>query len=209
VDGFDTLESDDEEESRMGKNGEEEDESKNKCGAISLAEAFVQEEEDEEEDQEEMADSKVNGTQTLLHVKLGLRHCSFDTRAAEALAAVLQESRKKQLCMKLTLDMTMNYVLEDETIAALHGETGYEDQISDMADNYLEAVGAIREAHERALEAARIARARAREEAELEDAWGSPVDRHAGGDDDWDGDDYDEAAWDSDADYDVPDEDDW
>jgi hypothetical protein len=209
VDGFDTLESDDEEESRMGKNGEEEDESKNKCGAISLAEAFVQEEEDEEEDQEEMADSKVNGTQTLLHVKLGLRHCSFDTRAAEALAAVLQESRKKQRCMKLTLDMTMNYVLEDETIAALHGETGYEDQISDMADNYLEAVGAIREAHERALEAARIARARAREEAELEDAWGSPVDRHAGGDDDWDGDDYDEAAWDSDADYDVPDEDDW
>jgi hypothetical protein len=111
--------------------------------------------------------------------------------------------------MKLTLEMTLNHALEDETIAALRGETGCKDQISDMRDNYLEAVAAIREAHEGALEAAKIAQARAREEAELEDARGSPVDRHAGGNNDRDGDAYDEAEWDSDADYDVPDDDDW
>ena len=161
-----------------------------------------------DEGEEDDSTSSAISNEKLLHVRLGLRHCSFDTRAAEALAAVLQESRKTKLSMDLAFDVSMNFVLEEETIEALHGETGYEDQISDMADNYLEAVASIKEAQERALEAARIARERAREEAALEDAWGSPVGVHAGNDE-WNEDGYDDAAWDSDADYDAAGEDDW
>jgi hypothetical protein len=190
----DTLESDDEEEERMGKNGEEKDESKNKCGGISFAEAFIVEEE-EEYSEDVGASSYPDKT---MHIRLGLRHCSFDTRAAEALAAVLQESRKKRLSLNLTLDMKMNDVLEEDVIAALQSDAGYEEKISDMAESYLDAVEVIREIQKRALEAARNARARAKADAEMEEAWGSPVGLRAAGD----GWDDGREEWDSVADYD-------
>jgi Leucine Rich repeat len=201
--GLDTLESDDEEEERMGKNNDEDDDSKNKCGGLSLAEAFIVD--DEEEDEENLEDTDgPTCLGKLLIIQLGLRHCSLDTRAAEALAAVLQESRKKGLSMNLTFDMRMNDVLEEDIVAALHGESEFEDKISEMAENYLDAVEVIREAQQRALEAARIARARARAETERDEAWGTPVGVRASGDG-WD--DYDGDEWESDAHYDPPGED--
>jgi hypothetical protein len=198
--GVDSLESDDEEEERMGKNGDENDESKNKCGGIALAEAFIVEE--EEENSEKVSPSSY--LDVSLHIRLGLRHCSFDTRAAEALAAVFQESRKKPLSLNLTLDMKMNAVLEDDVIEALQSEAGYEEKISNMAERYLDAVEVFREAQERAMEATRIARARARADAEMEEAWGSPVGVRAADDGYYHGGD----AWDSDGDSDLLEDDD-
>jgi len=166
--GMDTLESDDEEEDRMGEI-EDEDESRKKCGALSLAEAFIR---DGAEDTENTGES--NGEDDSVHVELGLRHCSFDTRAAEALAAILQESKQNYPGMKLSMDMTMNHVLEEDIIAALHGEEGYDDQLADMAEVYLDALEIMREARKRALEASRMAAARARAQAEREAAWANP-----------------------------------
>jgi hypothetical protein len=197
-----TLESDDEEESKMGKTGEDDD-SKTKCGALSFAEAFIEEDEGMVESSTTYKAAN-EGNQHAMSVELGLRHCSFDTRAAEALAAVLQESRQKYPAMKLTVDLTMNHVLEDDTIAALCGLDGYNDQIADMADSYLDAMEIIREAQERGLAAARIATVRANAQAELDAAWGAPVPSRGRTDDRWNSDE----EWDSDADYDMLGEDD-
>jgi len=163
---MDTLESDDEEEKRMGENADNDDSMK-KCGALSLAEAFIQE-------KVENAENESTNNSASLCVKLGLRHCSFDTRASEALAAILQESKQKYPEMKLSMDMAMNDVLEEDTIAALQGEEGYDDQLEDMAEVYLDALEVMREAKKRALNAARMAAARAKARAEKESSWGAP-----------------------------------
>ncbi|VEU36305.1 unnamed protein product [Pseudo-nitzschia multistriata] len=160
--GMDTLESDDEEDERMNQ---EEDDSIKKCGALALALAFVENNDDSSETSEKGS---------VVHVELALRHCSFDTKAAEALAAVLQESRQNYPRMKLTMDMTMNDVLEEDIIAALHGEEGYDDQLVDMAEVYLDALEVMREARERALKAAQMAAARAKAQAQRESAWDAP-----------------------------------
>eukprot|EP00537_Pseudo-nitzschia_pungens_P010884 CAMPEP_0172389894 /NCGR_PEP_ID=MMETSP1061-20121228/6678_1 /TAXON_ID=37318 /ORGANISM="Pseudo-nitzschia pungens, Strain cf. pungens" /LENGTH=901 /DNA_ID=CAMNT_0013120141 /DNA_START=125 /DNA_END=2830 /DNA_ORIENTATION=- len=166
--GLETLESDDEEEERMGINSDDEDDSRKKCGALSLALAFL--EEDNKLDATEISEG---GTTT--HLELALRHCSFDTKAAEALAAILQESRQKYPRIKLTMDMKMNDVLEEDIVAALHGEEGYDDQLADMAEVYLDALEVMREARERALKAAQMAAARAKAQAERESAWDAPM----------------------------------
>ena len=198
--GLDTLESDDEEEDRMGD--DDDDDSKIKCGALSFAEAFIDDDEDRAE--ESGVDSE-NNDNTLDHFVLGLRHCSFETRAAEALAAVLQESRQKYPRIKLTMDMTMNNVLEEDTIDALNGGSGYNDQLSDMADSYLDALEILREARERALKATRMAAARARADAERESDWGSPPPdsrRHSRDDEVY----RDDDEWDSVSDFDPSEE---
>ena len=204
----DTLESDDEEEEKMGKNDDDDEESKAKCGALSFAEAFV---DDDSRGTEELTKVEQSDRKSL-YVRLGLRHCSFDTRAAEALAAVLQESRQRYPSLQLKLDLFMNDVLEDDTIAALSGAAGYDDQILEMAENYLDAMEAIREAEELARKAAKAARARAKAEAELQSAWGTPAAMRTSYDGRWDEEEEEEVEeeeeWDSDADYDVPGEDD-
>lgn len=204
-DGLDTLESDDEEESRSGgkKDSDVDDnESKTTCGALAFAEAFIGEDDNDDDADEE--DVSTQPSEANLYVHIGLRHCSFDTRAAEALAAVLQTSRKVHTGMNLTLDMVMNHVLEEDMVAALHGTVGYEEQLTEMADNYLEALGVLRESRERAAAAARAAAARMRAEAEMEQSWGSPVAmRSRDYDDTWE-DNSGEDEWDSDADYDLP-----
>jgi len=173
--GLDTLESDDEEESRM--EGDDEDDYKTKCGALSLAEAFIDNEghtKGMHSGTTEESGVKSTTNETIVYFELGLRHCSFDTRAAEALAAVLQESRQKYRRVNLKMDMTMNNILEEDIIACLHGESGYNDQLADMAESYLDALEVLRDARERALKATRLAAARAKAVAEREMAWGSP-----------------------------------
>mmetsp|Transcript_39624 Transcript_39624/g.44615 ORF Transcript_39624/g.44615 Transcript_39624/m.44615 type:complete len:803 (-) Transcript_39624:2098-4506(-) len=173
--GLDTLESDDDDENRM--EGDDEDDYKTKCGALSLAEAFIDNENHTEGIHSgTIEESGVKSTfnETIVHFELGLRHCSFDTRAAEALAAVLQESRQKYPRVNLIMDMTMNNILEEDIIASLHGKSGYNDQLADMAENYLDVLEVLREARERALKATQLAAARAKAVAEREMAWGSP-----------------------------------
>jgi len=161
----DTSESDDEEEND-GMEDDNEDDLNTKCGALSFAEAFVNDD-----------DRSVIGNisnETIVQFELGLRQCSFDTRAAEALAAVLQESRQKYKNINLKIDLIMNNVLEDDTISALSGQSGYADRLAEMAENYHDAADILREARERRLRATRIAAARAKADTEIEMAWALP-----------------------------------
>lgn len=170
----DTLESDDEEDERMGANEEDDDDSRKKCGALSLALAFIEGGNERDVTKDTKSTSETGKGDTITYVELALRHCSFDTKAAEALAAVLQNSRQMYPTMKLTMDMTMNDVLEEDIIDALHGEEGYDDQLADMAEVYLDALEVMREARERALKAAKMAAARAKARADRESAWDTP-----------------------------------
>lgn len=161
----DTSESDDEEEND-GMEDDNEDDLNTKCGALSFAEAFVN------DDDRSVIGNTSN--ETIVQFELGLRQCSFDTRAAEALAAVLQESRQKYKNINLKIDLIMNNVLEDDTISALRGQSGYADRLAEMAENYHDAADILREARERRLRATRIAAARAKADTEIEMAWASP-----------------------------------
>jgi hypothetical protein len=96
--------------------------------------------------------------------------------------------------LNIHVDVKMNDVLEEEMVAALRGDEEFHSNLVEMAEQHMEAMEALRMARKRALGAARAAAARMRAEAEMEDAWGTPVDMY-------DNDDYDE-AWDSDAGYD-------
>ena len=108
--------------------------------------------------------------------------------------------------MKLTMDMAMNHVLEDDTIAALQGEEGYDDQLADMAEVYMDALEVMREARERALKASRMAAARVKAQAERESAWGAPPPGSRRNDDyqAWsDGDEEEDENWDNDYNRDL------
>ena len=191
-----TLESDDEEEAMDAEEEESSDASKAKCGALAFADAFIDEREEDGGGEIFAVDDN-----DICKVELGLRHCSFDTRATEALAAVFLEARNK-MGMHLYMDLRMNNVLEEETVSALSGDMKYESDLSEMAERYLEAMEALRISRQRSLEAAKAAAARMRAEAEMEAAWGAPVDM---GDDDYGtGDGYDEEdRWDLNTDYDY------
>lgn len=198
--GPDTLESDDDEEAKMKgeEDNDSQDPSKVKCGALAFADAFIDDEDDEDEGADVGEEPSVEAPadeRVVCKIELGLRHCSFDTRAAEALAAVVLEAKSSSgMSMDLTIDARMNNVLEDETISALSGDSKYESDLDTMAETYHEAMEALRIARQRAQEAAKAAAARMKAEAEMDAAWGAPIEMR----DDYD-DDY---QWDSDADYD-------
>lgn len=187
-------ESDDEEEARSGMGdefiGEDLDPRKARCGIKAFSNAILEEE----------AKKGIAGSSSL-KCKLGLRRCFMDHGAADALAAALVHSRE-DLGIHLSFDLDMNPVLEEEMIEAIQDDEcdGY---LREMSDRYLDALEAMKEARERAAEAARVAAARMQAEVDFESQWDPP----AGFDDDdaWEEDDYDE--WDSDADYEAEDED--
>mmetsp|Transcript_36761 Transcript_36761/g.88996 ORF Transcript_36761/g.88996 Transcript_36761/m.88996 type:complete len:499 (-) Transcript_36761:17-1513(-) len=206
----DTLESDDEEESKMGSSGiQEDDESKMKCGALSFAGSFIIEDDDEDGDDhdEDIKDStkknkpdiSKNGPE--LHVYLGLRHCSFDTRAADALAAVVLEAQDNLKC-RLQIDATMNHVLEEDVVDALLVQDEFSHSLlSEMAERYLDAQEILRESRQRAAEAARMAGARKSSGYEGEDDYGNDEED----DNDWDYDQDRYSSFDT-ADYDNHDD---
>jgi hypothetical protein len=230
-DSPETLESDDEEESKMGFQQDEE-ESKMKCGALAFAEAFVSGDDDNDdpdhdnyndnESKTPNSQSKLKSSDTPLHVYLGLRHCSFDTRAADALAAILLEAQN-QLKIDLEIDATMNHVLEDDVVNALRGDrrrvggvnttTSFSSFLSEMSERYHDAQDILRESRQRAADASRIAAARSKTDSQLNAALGKV---HGDDEDDWDDcadhnyegerlmDEYqmdEEGGWDSDAAY--------
>jgi hypothetical protein len=202
--GPDTLESDDEEDSQMDEKYQEEDPSLIKCGALAIADSLLEEDEEEANSEDEQKPAT-----TSCKIQLGLRHCAFDTRASEALAAIRQELLSSSANMDIVIDVRMNNVLEEDTIAALQEDrdSPFESTLNEMAERYLEAMEALRISQQRSMEAAKVARSRMQAQEEMEDAWGAPVPM---GDDDYDyppayGDEEDE-AWDSDADYDQEDD---
>ncbi|KAL3941680.1 MAG: hypothetical protein SGBAC_003993 [Bacillariaceae sp.] len=188
-----TLESDDEEEMGMDNDntfgGSEQQETK--CGALALADAFIDEDDGEQSEADESSAKKTQ----VYTIVLGLRHCALDTRAAEALAAVIHEGKEK-MGLNIQADVRMNNVLEDDMVVALRGDKELESDLVEMAETHLEALEQIREARRRAVEAVKAAADRMRAEAELEGAWGSAMDMGDG----YGAYDYD--PWDSDADYD-------
>mmetsp|Transcript_36759 Transcript_36759/g.88987 ORF Transcript_36759/g.88987 Transcript_36759/m.88987 type:complete len:497 (-) Transcript_36759:75-1565(-) len=191
----DTLESDDEEESKMGSSGiQEDDESKMKCGALSFAESLIIEDDDEDgDDHGDDKDSTKKNKSDIprnspgLHVYLGLRHCSFDTRAADALAAVVLEAQDN-LKFQLHIDATMNHVLEEDVVDALLGHDEFSSSLlSEMAERYLDAQEILRESRQRAAEAARMAAARrTRKQSRGYDREDDYENHEDDGNDDWD-----------------------
>jgi hypothetical protein len=126
------------------------------------------------------------------HFHIALRRCFFDHGAADALAAILVGS-KEDLGIDLTIDVDLNPILEDEMISALHGDSGHEDLLREMAERHIESMEALRESRTRAAEASKAAAARLRAESRYEAAWDAPG--------------YEKSEeWDSDADYDDEDE---
>lgn len=208
VAGPSTVESDDEEEGDLdeeqGKNNEE---SKKKCGLIALANAFLDTDNDDESAGDVAHSNPVSAGAKSPSILLGLRRCSLDTLAAEALAAVIQKARES-FSIDLAIDATMNYVLEDEMVEALRGNSDRQNYLHEMAERHLEAMEFLRIAKQRAAVAAQAAAARAKHEARLENAWGASVEMGEEEEDweeDLDDDGFDEER-DSDQDYEEEDE---
>ena len=149
TDSPDTLESDDEEESKMnGDDDDDDDPSKMKCGALAFASAFIEEDDEDKSDASEKRVSTPNGK--ACRIDFGLRQCHFDTKAAESLAAVRQEAEARYN-IDLVLDTRMNTVLEDEMVAALRGDAGFESDLAEMVERHMDAMEVLKEARERSL----------------------------------------------------------
>jgi len=201
AESVDTLESDDEEEAQSSEKNDE-DPSLIKCGALAMADALLLDNEDDD-NSEEKTDASTQ-RKDVLKVTLGLRHCAFDTRASEALAAIRQSLLSSVVNVDTSIDVVMNNILEEDTVAALRGEKAYECHLNEMAERYLEAMEALQSSRQRAADAAKATRQRMRAEQEMEDSWGGG-DFEMGGDGDDDDfgypDDDDDQGRDSDADY--------
>lgn len=189
----DPAESDDAEDGRLNEESEESDQdpSKAKCGALAFAISFMGEGGEERVSEGCVANQEGGIKPTL---ELGLRGCCLDSRAADALAAVVQDA-KENINIDLTVDASMNSVLEDEMTNALRGDKSLEAYLSEMAERHLEAMEALRFAREKAMQASEAAAARVKAEARLEAAWGSAAE--VGDDGDY------EVRLDSDADYEI------
>lgn len=152
--GTSSVESDDDEEERMGEgNGNDSSDEPTRCGAKAFASAIVLSEEEQHRDQLETTD--------VAHVKcvLGLRHCFLDQGAGDALAATIVQA-KERFGIDLEVDVALNHVLEDSMVRALNGSD--RDGLEDMVDRHMETVEAIRVAEARASRASEAAAARGR-----------------------------------------------
>jgi hypothetical protein len=189
----DPAESDDAEDAKLNEENEENDQdpSKAKCGALAFAISFIGERGEDRGSEGWVANLEGDIKPTLV---LGLRGCCLDSRAADALAAVVQDARES-ISIDLIVDATMNGVLEEEMTNALRGDKFLEIYLSEMAERHLEAMEALRFAREKAIQAAEAAAARVEAEARLEATWGSAAE--VGDDGDY------EVSLDSDADYEI------
>lgn len=140
-----TAESDDEEEKEGNVASEQQgdESSKKRCGFKSMANAFIGNEE-----------SPLKSSSERL-IFLSLRRTFCDTSGSEALAAMMVAAEDDMAGLSLSLDLELNPVLEESTVAALTGKD--DDLLREMADRHIEAMEIIRRASERAREAARLA----------------------------------------------------
>ena len=144
---------DDEEESSASASCtvEESDKGKNlRCGFKSLANAFIGNEQDVP-----TAHAEVHAVK---HVLIGLRRTFCDTAGADALAAMITAAKEQYPGLNLKFELDLNPVVEDTMVNALYG---HDDEIlAEMADRHNEAMDIIRQAHERAVTAAKMLAAR-------------------------------------------------
>lgn len=164
---------DGDEENEAGKSG-------GKCGARAFADAIVGEE----------FGSSVSGRKQIsdqrekrLSVRIGMRHCFLDERAADALAAAIVRGRDSHN-MDISCDVVMNSALDRSVVSAL-AEMDDDEMISDMSERYFQVLEALRIARQRAREAAEAAQARARAENAFGSALGGGLDDYSDGEDDF------------------------
>lgn len=193
-----TAESDDEEEAREGFGGDlvnegDVDPKIARCGIKAFANAIL---DGMESDKEEKKDPAYPKRSSPMKFKVGMRRCFLDHSAADALAAVMVHAMD-EMEIDLALDIGLNPVLEEEMTEALEGNKLQGMVLRDMAERHIDALEKLRDARERAAEAAEVTLARVKAEKESEAQWDAP---EFGTDDD------DDDEWDSDADYEQEDE---
>jgi hypothetical protein len=147
-------ESDDEEEEQQQASDAVEESDKNmRCGFKSLANAFIAFEQDIPP-----VDEPVHAVK---NVTLGLRRTFCDTAGADALAAMITATKDQYQGLNLKLELDLNPVVEDDMVNALYGHD--DDILTEMADRHNEAMEVLRQAHERAVTAAKVLAARRRQ----------------------------------------------
>jgi hypothetical protein len=132
-------ESDDEEEAAMGLVGDITSPVQGRCGVKALVNAFLNEV------------GKCERGSTGLEIHLGLRHCSLDHGAADALAAMMVSAKDHGIDLKL--DLRLNSILEDDMVASLEGQPEYSGRLAEMAERHMDALEATRTARKRSAEA--------------------------------------------------------
>lgn len=182
-----SAESDDDEEEldsdlADGDEGNEAGNSGGKCGARAFADAIIGE--------EIGSTSILSGPKQIsdkeekrLSVRIGMRHCFLDERAADALAAAIVRGRDSHN-MDISCDVVLNSALDRSIVSAL-AEMDDEEMISDMSERYFQVLEALRIARQRAREAAEAAQARARAENAFGSALGGGLDDYSDGEDDF------------------------
>lgn len=141
-----TVESDDEEDPEDPEDGgsSNPDARKTSCGIKALANALLGKSFPPEEH------SSPSSTEARRSLHLGLRSCHLDYGAADALAAVVLGCRD-ELNAAITLDLSMNTVLEDDVLETLQSSDDDEEEtLQEMAERYTDAVEAMLEARQRA-----------------------------------------------------------
>jgi len=187
-----SAESDDDEEELMRMAGgiaETEDDARAgaarssapRCGARSFADPIVDFDLDGKKDKGDQKKRKI-----LIRCRVGMRRCSLDAGAADALAAAVLHARDYWR-VDLTFDTSMNSaMIGEDSMAALSGawemldSDGYgcwrrdaarEILLKEMAERHLDVLKQLAQARKRAMEAAEAAAARARAEAAFGSAW--------------------------------------
>lgn len=199
-----SAESDDEEDDILATTREQGDDqfdaSKARCGAKSFSEPII----NSAIDSKSTAitnDDQAQGNPNRARCILGMRQCSLDQGAADALAASIIQARSDAAGVELIVDATMNAEIGDSSVLALGGEKSEEMRLQNMATRHLDALEALRIARQRAAEAAEAAAARARAEAAVNAAWGAGGEYSDDYGSDYDRDAYGNDEYDSDADY--------
>lgn len=173
-----SAESDDDEEELDGDlidgdydEGSESGKSGGKCGARAFADAIV-------------GENSVAGSKQIsplgekrLRIRIGMRRCFLDERAADSLAAAIVCGRDSHN-MDISCDVAMNSALDQSTVSAL-AEKDDDELISDMSTKYFGVLEALRIAQQRAREATEAARARARAENAFGSAFGGGLDDYS------------------------------
>ena len=154
--------------------------SKARCGAKAFASAIVV--------GEHAHDVETTSVDPKLKVHLAMRHCFLDRGGADALAAIVIQS-KERLGVDLVIDVRMNLVLEEEMVEALRGEDP--PTLEEMCERHMSVLEILLVAEVRAAQAVVAAAERAKEEAawDEEDDFGLNMDGFGGEKED--SDDYD------------------
>lgn len=176
-----TIESDDEEENKDNDDGNNQsdeteygvddnddvDPTKGQCAIKALSNSFTNVLSNSESTRSNSVSDAVGSRSNIAcRIKIGLRHTFCDTAGADALAAMIIEAKRMNPNVQLEFDMNLNPVLEDDTINALHGLDDY--TLQEMAERHTIAMQQVRENRKRALEAARLAKARAEAQSVLD-----------------------------------------